>query len=322
VSCWAHKERPLIGCRSAAPFGVCDGLYTEFCPPASGFNSRRPLTDHSSGPVLANKLKRRPERRALRRRDRTGPPLCEGLSLLPFSGRGLPSPASRRGNGSSYLSFSPLPRAPCGAVRRCVFCGTFRRGKRQPPPSRWEAPCPAELGLSSAALVAAAIRRPPKKNYPKLLTETGIPRLIFVQRFVGEGVGSLIVGMAGTEDMNQLHFFKSRFQIFDSPQENFHSWIFGPIHPRDLIDDELGVGQNFDLPSAPRWRSSLSARISASYSATWFVLIPMALRSRPPPRPPDRTARRRKTPAPDCHGRRHHSRRSREDMKLDGRGGR
>jgi hypothetical protein len=62
----------------------------------------------------------------------------------------------------------------------------------------------------------------------------------------------------------------------------------------------------------------VSARIRASYSATWLVLIPMARRSRPPPRPPDRTARRRRTPAPDCHGKRHHSRRSKRDMKSDG----
>ena len=158
----ARKKRPLVGLRPAAPWGVCDGLYTEFCPPSSKFDLPRRLTDHSSGPALASGLKRRPERRALRRRDRTGPPQNGGLSFLPFSGRGLPSPVSRRGNGSSYLSFSPLPRAPRSAVRRCVFCGTFRRGKRPPPPSRWEAPCPAELGLSSATLFVAAIRRPPK----------------------------------------------------------------------------------------------------------------------------------------------------------------
>jgi hypothetical protein len=230
---WEVKERPLVGLRPAAPLGVCGGLYTEFCPPSSEFDLRRRLTDHSSGPVLANGLKRRPEKRALRRRTEPVPLSCEGLSLLPFSGRGLPSPASRRGTGSSYLSFSPLPRAPRGAVRRCVFCGTFRRGKRPPPPSRWEAPCPAELGLSSAALFAAAIRRPPKTMDPPAFWLCPTPRW--------RGRRPVIVGMAGPGDVNQLHFFKSGFQFFDSGQKHFHACVFGAIDARHLIHDELGI---------------------------------------------------------------------------------
>src|SRR5512146_3055335 len=43
----------------------------------------------------------------------------------------------------SYRTFSPLPHI---AVRRFVFCGTFRR---LAPPRRYLAPCPAEPGLSS-----------------------------------------------------------------------------------------------------------------------------------------------------------------------------
>jgi len=43
----------------------------------------------------------------------------------------------------SYRTFSPLPHI---AVRRYVFCGTFRR---LAPPRRYLAPCPAEPGLSS-----------------------------------------------------------------------------------------------------------------------------------------------------------------------------
>jgi hypothetical protein len=43
----------------------------------------------------------------------------------------------------SYRTFSPLPRR----ARRYIFCGTFRRVA---PPSRYEAHCPVEFGLSSA----------------------------------------------------------------------------------------------------------------------------------------------------------------------------
>ncbi len=70
------------------------------------------LTDHFSGPVLANWLKRRPGKR---REQASGPsqsPSLEDLPRLPFSGRGLPRPVSRRAAGSSYLPFSTLPRAP------------------------------------------------------------------------------------------------------------------------------------------------------------------------------------------------------------------
>jgi len=42
----------------------------------------------------------------------------------------------------SYRTFSPLPRD----AGRCIFCGTFRRVA---PPSRYEAHCPVEFGLSS-----------------------------------------------------------------------------------------------------------------------------------------------------------------------------
>src|SRR4029453_11406079 len=43
----------------------------------------------------------------------------------------------------SYRTFSPLPPVK---RRRCFFCGTFRRVA---PPSRYEAHCPVEFGLSS-----------------------------------------------------------------------------------------------------------------------------------------------------------------------------
>ena len=46
---------------------------------------------------------------------------------------------------------------------RCVFCATFRRVA---PPSRYEAPCPVEIGLSSA------FRRTSRPS--SLLTHSGI----------------------------------------------------------------------------------------------------------------------------------------------------
>jgi hypothetical protein len=65
------------------------------------------------------------------------------------------SPAVR-----SYRTLSPLPRLPCGSVRRFAFCCTFRG---LAPPRRYLAPCPAEPGLSSPATgcpVPAAVVRP------------------------------------------------------------------------------------------------------------------------------------------------------------------
>src|SRR5262249_48648328 len=51
------------------------------------------------------------------------------------------APVARRAV-RSYRTFSPLPLEE----RRYVFCGTFRRVT---PPSRYEAHCPEEFGLSS-----------------------------------------------------------------------------------------------------------------------------------------------------------------------------
>jgi hypothetical protein len=58
----------------------------------------------------------------------------------------------------SYRTISPLP-APRTALRRYVFCGTFRR---LTPPRHYLAPCPMEPGLSSAPAGAAAARPTPE----------------------------------------------------------------------------------------------------------------------------------------------------------------
>ena len=53
----------------------------------------------------------------------------------------------------SYRTISPLPDLAKG-LRRCIFCGTFRR---LAPPRRYLAPCPLEPGLSSTGEPAAAV---------------------------------------------------------------------------------------------------------------------------------------------------------------------
>jgi hypothetical protein len=78
------------------------------------------------------------------RADRT----CGSLRLLPYLallrvGFSVPRTVTRRAV-RSYRTFSPLPALL--ALRRYVFCGTFRG---LAPPRRYLAPCPVEPGLSS-----------------------------------------------------------------------------------------------------------------------------------------------------------------------------
>lgn len=66
--------------------------------------------------------------------------------IWPCSEWGLPGRPVTRSPVSSYLAFSPLPR-----LREAVcLCGTFLRVT---PPGRYPAPCPAESGLSSTAVL-------------------------------------------------------------------------------------------------------------------------------------------------------------------------
>lgn len=78
------------------------------------------LTDHSSGPVLANGLKRRPERRARRRRDRASPPTSRAShSCLSPGGVCLP-PSLDGGTGALTSRFHP-----CHARLAAPFGGAF-----------------------------------------------------------------------------------------------------------------------------------------------------------------------------------------------------
>ena len=97
------------------------------------------VDNHSSRPCLAAGLKQRT-------RGRVEP--THSPPTWPCSGWGLPCHAALAPHAvSSYLTVSPLPRTSCDAVRRFVFCCTFRR---LAPPRRYLAPCSVEPGLSSA----------------------------------------------------------------------------------------------------------------------------------------------------------------------------
>ena len=61
----------------------------------------------------------------------------------------------------SCRTLSPLPRTPCGAVRRSALCCTFRR---LTPPRRYLAPCPLKPGLSSTCKHGATVRPTPHQN--------------------------------------------------------------------------------------------------------------------------------------------------------------
>ncbi len=82
-----------------------------------------------------------------------GPPLTRRerrvASLFALAPGGVCHAAPVTGGAvRSCRTVSPLPRAPLGAVRRSVLCGTFLRVA---PTGRWPAPCPVVPGLSSAA---------------------------------------------------------------------------------------------------------------------------------------------------------------------------
>lgn len=97
------------------------------------------VSSHSSRPCVAARLEQPT-------RERRGP--RHGSPIRSCSGWGLPCHAALAPRAvRSCRTVSPLPRTPCDAVRRSVFCCTFRR---LAPPRRYLAPCPVEPGLSSA----------------------------------------------------------------------------------------------------------------------------------------------------------------------------
>ncbi len=81
----------------------------------------------------------------------------EDASLFALAPGGVCRAVPVTGNAvRSYRTVSPLPRAPLGAVRRSVLCGTVLRVT---PTGRWPAPCPAVPGLSSADSSSDAFAR-------------------------------------------------------------------------------------------------------------------------------------------------------------------
>ena len=97
------------------------------------------VDNHSSRPCVTARLKQHT-------RGRVEP--THSPPIWPCSRWGLPCHAALAPHAvSSYLAVSPLPRTSCDAVRRFVFCCTFRR---LAPPRRYLAPCSVEPGLSSA----------------------------------------------------------------------------------------------------------------------------------------------------------------------------
>jgi len=97
----------------------------------------RPRDGHSSGTRVTARLK-------LPTRTRRGP--RHSVPIWHCSGWGLAGQRVATLPVRSYRTISPLPVIGFPIHRRCRFCSTFRRVA---PPSRYEAPCPVELGLSS-----------------------------------------------------------------------------------------------------------------------------------------------------------------------------
>ena len=135
-SCYEAHCPVEFGLSSIPPVWDCDCM-VEFCISAAlAANS-----NHSSC------LRITPEIQRSTRRHRTGRPQpLAGIAFLfdlapcgVFRAATVTSDAVR-----SYRTFSPLPRD----ARRYIFCGTFRRVA---PPSRYEAHCPVEFGLSSTS---------------------------------------------------------------------------------------------------------------------------------------------------------------------------
>ncbi|VAW74190.1 hypothetical protein MNBD_GAMMA13-752 [hydrothermal vent metagenome] len=99
---------------------------------------------HSSGTPVAERLKRPT-------REQRGPRQCS--PIWSCSGWGLPCHRCCQRRGALLPHHFTLTGAY--ALRRYIFCGTFRRLS---PPRRYLAPCPMEPGLSSMTEITAAAR--------------------------------------------------------------------------------------------------------------------------------------------------------------------
>jgi len=89
-----------------------------------------------------------------------GPHAADGAACPPIwscSGWGLPCHRRCRRRGALLPHLFTLTGPSPDGLRRCLFCGTFRR---LAPPRNYLAPCPVEPGLSSPASIAGATARP------------------------------------------------------------------------------------------------------------------------------------------------------------------
>ena len=139
----ACKPDPVPGCLAAVPFG-----------------------GHPSRPAVAGGLQR-PTRRHRAGSPRTPAQAPRAAPSWPCSGWGLPSHPGHPGRWWSLTPpFHPYP----ARAGRSIFCGTV---PRVTPGCRWQPPCPAESGLSSAAWrvspradadAAARPARPPSQH--------------------------------------------------------------------------------------------------------------------------------------------------------------
>ena len=97
------------------------------------------VDNHSSGTPVTGRLKRPT-------REQRGPRQCS--PIWSCSEWGLPCHCCYQQRGALLPHHFTLTGA-C-ALRRCIFCGTFRGLS---PPRRYLAPCPVEPGLSSTSRV-------------------------------------------------------------------------------------------------------------------------------------------------------------------------
>jgi hypothetical protein len=120
------------------------------------------VDSHSSRPDVAVRLKQPT-------REQRGPRQCS--PIWSCSRWGLPCHAALSPRAvRSYRTVSPLPRMPCGTVRRFVLCCTFRR---LTPPRRYLAPCPVEPGLSSKRLRTSRLSGRLRRHFSANTRRTG-----------------------------------------------------------------------------------------------------------------------------------------------------
>ena len=116
-----------------------------------------------------------------------GRAVLKRFPIWSFSGWGLPCLPRRRESGELLPRlFALTPTTP----RRYVFCGTFLGVT---PSSRYEPPCPAEIGLSSIRK-RTAIMRPLQSQLITVTKPEITPLQSFVNGLIGQLIGPGILG--------------------------------------------------------------------------------------------------------------------------------